>query len=578
MPFPLNTGQFTYFGLSDAFVVKFNSGRGVAWASYFGGSQGNDKAYEVTTNSAGYVYVAGQTRSNNLWVCTTCTADTLLKDNTLAGTEDIFIVKFNSIGKTGPTISGTFATYFGGADFEEIQGMTVDNSNNVYLSGRVTSGSYTTFPKVTLSGAYNQNFSTTNDGPDDGFITKISSLDTVLWSTAVGGNYNGGNLKGEAITGMTTDNNGNLYATGFSGSSGQICTAPCTTPAATYFPLADPAGSSDTVRNNSGNCDAVVMKFNASGAILWSTMYGGQNNENTNNFYVRNGIAVDANENIFITGYSFSTSYSPNYPDFPKIVLSGAYNQSANNGSDDAFIAKFNSSYALVWSTFYGGSGDDVGFDVACGKQTGLLYFTGVTSSSTFPTVNGDPDSYSQSGLIGGTDAFLLKFTVAGTRLYAMWYGGSDYEEGESIATDLDGTHVIFCGRTNASNFPFHNLAGAYNDNIATGNDGYIANLMHVCSPCSRIAYEEEGEESKKPGGQMLIFPNPAFDYNTLSNVNLNGTEKINIINSLGDIVKSFNSTLNTIYVGDLSPGLYVLQLNNGSGNSIFSRFIVPGK
>ena len=89
-------------------------------------------------------------------------------------------------------------------------------------------------------------------------------------------------------------------------------------------------------------------------------------------------VAADASSNAYVTGFACST-------DFP--VTSGVYQDTAQGGCD-AFISKFNSSGALVYSTYLGGSSFDEGLGIAV-DSTGATYVAGETYSSDFPTTAG---------------------------------------------------------------------------------------------------------------------------------------------------------------------------------------------
>jgi uncharacterized repeat protein (TIGR01451 family) len=97
-----------------------------------------------------------------------------------------------------------------------------------------------------------------------------------------------------------------------------------------------------------------------------------------------------------VTGLTTST-------DFP---TANALQPSAGGGGD-AFAAKINASgSALVYSTYLGGSSDDLGQGIAV-DSSGNAYVTGYTFSTDFPTANAlQPNSG------GGIDAFLAKIVA----------------------------------------------------------------------------------------------------------------------------------------------------------------------
>ena len=113
------------------------------------------------------------------------------------------------------------------------------------------------------------------------------------------------------------------------------------------------------------------------------------------------GIAVDGNRNAYMTGKTSSS-------DFP---LASALQGAFGGGSDDAFVAKLNAAgSALVYSTYLGGSGLDVGNGIAV-DSAGNAYVIGITASGDFPLA-----SALQGAFGGGTeDAFVTKLDGAGS-------------------------------------------------------------------------------------------------------------------------------------------------------------------
>jgi len=195
----------------------------------------------------------------------------------------------------------------------------------------------------------------------------------------------------------------------------------------------------------------------------WATYYGGSFNDQGS------AVCTDNSGNLYVTGNTASTN-------FPIKILQGAYNDTTFEGSNTtltAFILKFNSSGERLWATYYGGSDRDYGTGI-CTDNSGYLYVTGRTRSPDFPTQS-LAGAYNQStyGGNGGYDAFILKFSSSGVRLWATFYGGSDEDKGHGICTD-DSGNLYITGETISSDFPIQTLAGAYNDTTLGGGDVFI--------------------------------------------------------------------------------------------------------
>lgn len=161
------------------------------------------------------------------------------------------------------------------------------------------------------------------------------------------------------------------------------------------------------------------------------------------------GVAVDSEGNAYLAGATRS-------PDFP--LTPGAAQASFASSQPelvDGFVTKFNSTGSdLVYSTYFGGSGEDFFQEIAL-DGTGNAFVTGRTTSSNYPTSPGAL----QRELKGTDDAVITKLGPLGELEYSTYLGGSDYEWGRSIAVDLEG-NAYLVGETRSIDFPV--TAGAF--------------------------------------------------------------------------------------------------------------------
>src|SRR5208282_2338076 len=103
-------------------------------------------------------------------------------------------------------------------------------------------------------------------------------------------------------------------------------------------------------------------ELNANGTgLVFSTLLGGSGNEDLGTFC--GGIALDADGNVYVTGTTGSTDF-PITAGAAQQTFGGGNIESANAG--DGFISKLNpAGTALIFSTYYGGSQDEIPYALA---------------------------------------------------------------------------------------------------------------------------------------------------------------------------------------------------------------------
>jgi len=172
---------------------------------------------------------------------------------------------------------------------------------------------------------------------------------------------------------------------------------------------------------------------------------------------VAKGVAADTAGNAYVTGDTNST----NFP-----IAAGVQPRLA--GDVDAFVTKLNSSGAILFSTYLGGSGLDEGNGIAIDSSG--VYISGTTYSSNFPT-RGSPRPYG-----GLSDVFVTKLALNGAYLiYSIYLGGSGFDQGSAIAVDSS-TQVYVTGFTDSTDFP---VVGAIQSAYHGGRDVFVTKLSY---------------------------------------------------------------------------------------------------
>jgi uncharacterized repeat protein (TIGR01451 family) len=399
----------------------------LAYSSYFGGT-GDEQVRAIAVDGAGNIYLTGVTTSTNF---PTANASQGGKSGTNV-TTDAFVAKLNPAGTTV-----FFSTYLGGTGNEngaaETAGsIALDANGNVYVAGDTVSAD---FP--TTGNAFQPAFAGGSNNPADGFIAKFTAAGVLSYSTYFGGQDT------DHINGLAIASDGDITFSGRTRSS-QV----------EGFPLVN---AIDTTL--AGTADAFVARLEANGAsLVFSTFIGGIGDEFS--FY-RSGHAIDAQDNVFISGLTSS-------PDYP--TTAGAFRTVRNNSTNDGFVTKVSASgQAILASTWFGGSnGDNLVSDVAVGP-TGEIVIVGETNTTTgFPLVNATQGAY-QGGI---RDGFVAKLNATlTTAAFSTYFGGNQRDVVRDVAVDTAGTiHIV--GTTGSSAFP---LVQPVQATLASANDAFIA-------------------------------------------------------------------------------------------------------
>jgi hypothetical protein len=334
------------------------------WAKS-GGGAGNEYNWGIAVDASGNSVVAGHFFSTSL----SLGSATL----TNLGDRDCFVVKYDPSGNV------LWANRIGGLYDDGVFDVALDASGNSYVtgyfSGIITVGSTT----LTSAGNY------------DVFLIKYDPSGIVVWAKSVGGT---GQEMGWCVA---VDGAGNSYLTGEFASSAMT------------------AGS--TTLSSAGDFDIFILKFDATGSVLWAKGIGGSLEDRGRS------ISVDGAGNIYTTGW------------FKSNALSFGSTTITNSGDFDMFIVKYSSSGAVLWARKEGGSGFEYGRSIVA-DVSGNIYITG-PFNSTF--------SYGATTLTnaGSLDIFVSKHDPSGNNLWVKSIGGADADETYDIALDAAGNTYI---------------------------------------------------------------------------------------------------------------------------------------
>lgn len=314
-----------------------------------------------------------------------------------------------------------WGTYYGSTESDVAYDISVDNSGNVYTVGysNSTTGIATSGSK---SGGY------------DGFIVKM--------------NTNGMRLFGRYLGGVATDfayavalaSNGDIYICGRTSSVSMPTN-----------------GAAVHQKSRNSVWDCYLARYSSNGTKQMCTLIGGEGDIE----YIYD-IVIDKNSNAILSGYTNSKL---------DLASNGIHQSIYGGGMSDAFIASFKSDGSRNWASYYGGPDAEYASALALDKSDNI-YMAGRSSSTSAIATNGTW----QTSKSGGEDAYLVKFSNSGSRIWGTYYGGSANDEIDAIT--IDGSdNVIVGGSTNSSN----NIATPNNhmSSYAGNGDAFMASFSN---------------------------------------------------------------------------------------------------
>lgn len=404
----VNVRNITGAACSDAFAVKLSTTGTVAWASFIGG-QNDDHGYAIALDGNGDVWVAGDTFSSTFYPIQHATA--VLSSSFNQGvasnppSNDGFVVEIRPSG-AAPFL---YATYLGGSAGDQINGIAIDGSNNVYVAGETESTDFPTTSGVFQKTCGSDGNCNANLGSVyyDAFVTKLvdgSYSNTGGYSTYVGGSSD------DYAFAIAVDGSGDAYITG------QTSMDDTTTTPAVPYPTT--TGAFSTTYNASATSNGFVTELNPAGsALVYSTFLGGS----TEDF--GGSIAVDSSKDAYVSGMTLSTDF-PTTSNAAQTQLNG----NGTTGPSDAFVTEVLAGGAkLGYSSYLGGSGDENANDVGtiALDSSNNVWVGGSTNSTDFPVTSNPAEATYGGNPYDGFVAQVPNFSMAATTPAGITPGAS---------------------------------------------------------------------------------------------------------------------------------------------------------
>jgi uncharacterized repeat protein (TIGR01451 family) len=312
----------------------------------------------------------------------------------------------------------THTAVFGGSESNEVLALAIDTHGNAYVAGATSS---LDFPTVN---PFQSSWTAVNQSSSAGFVSKVNAAGTALiYSTYLGG-------PSTVADAITVDSSGRAYVAGLTGSG---------------FPVKNAYQS-----KYGGGQDAFYLILGNSGnSILYSTYIGGDK------FDYATAMTRDASGNVYLTGRTDG--------DFP------ALNSIKPSGTPGVWVAKFNSSNKLQYSTMYGnieGQSADIAADAS-----GSAYIVGYTNADDIPVT---PGAFSSTCGINGC-GWAAKLSPSGSSLVystALGVGGG----GAATSIALDSSNNAYIGGATPRGLPASSTAFQKQFG-GSDNDGFVLRL-----------------------------------------------------------------------------------------------------
>ena len=457
----------------------------------------------------------------------------------------------------------SYSTYFGGYYGESANAIAVSPvDGSIYVAGQTFSSRISNgIPLVTAS-AYQTNYSG-GKVSGDAFIARFDSTGTnLIFATYLGGSGNDG------VQALTVDASGNAFLAGYTDS--------------TNFPtknaLYDHINSSWIKQLKGYTIDAFVAELTPDGSdLIYSTYLGG------NSMDAVYGLALDSNDNAYVTGYTYSTNFPVTADAFQS--KRGFTNSIYFNAN--AFVSVIGAGGSnLIYSTYLGGTNLDMGRAIAFNNNR--LFVAGYTTSTNFPATNHlagfdllNGNTRTNKNVVYYRDAFVTAFDASTTNfpvLYSTLLGGTNNDVANGIAADSAGNAYVV-GYTMSTNFPYTT------SNVLYLNPGYVYTndfKKHPQLATNAFLTQITWNGTNPAIGFSSIFGGKGVD--VANGVTLDASGNIYIVGSVSST--NFPVTTNVIYPpmtatnnsikkrGAKLSDAFVMILNSDASSLLFSAYL----
>jgi len=277
-------------------------------------------------------------------------------------------------------------------------------------------------------------------------------------------------------------------------------------------------------------------------ALQWAKAMGGYFSD------IGQSIALDGSGNVYTTGYFRGIADFDPGAGVTNLTSAGSY---------DIFISKLDASGNFVWAKAIGGLTNDLVFSIAL-DGSGNVYTTG----SFEGTVDFDPAAgFYNLTSVGNADIFISKLDASGNFVWANAMGGTDMENGYSIA--LDGSGNVYTTGVFAGTADFDPGTGVANLTSAGFYDIFVAKYVQTATGINNNEYSKN---------LFSIYPNPSTGKFNIEFSNQHQITSVEIYNLLGESVFQQQNT-NEIDLSSAAKGIYFVKVY--AGEKIYTEKII---
>jgi hypothetical protein len=418
----------------EIFIVNYTKYGILNWTSRIAGLIAITNPINVVTDSQNNVYVMGIYQfNNNDSINIYNKDDTIFKTLPTSGGAstndyDTFIVKYNSSGMA------QWATRIGGTSDDKGVNISLDSSNNIYVTGYyISSTSTLTFYNSTDTNT--STFKTISPAGVGIYIAKYNGNNGIgIWATKM----TTSNTNGALPTNLIIDSQNNVYISGY------------------YYGNLTLYNSTDTTFNTIAfysSPDVFLAKYDSSGNGIWTTRIVSSSTITTDMIF-------DSGKDIYITGYYNSAIIFYNTID----TTTSTFKTLPADAGNNVFIAKYDKNGTGQWAARISGNSEERPINVVT-DYLNNLYITGYFASSSLNFYNKNDTIFTTKTLAGVTgstsrDVFLAKYSSDGNCIWATTMGGNDNDRPVNILLDSE-NNIYISGFYSKNTMIFYNKDGS---------------------------------------------------------------------------------------------------------------------